>query len=298
MKYARILSIVLSGLLLATGLPAQEQAEPLWSVLERGKRALRAGDYAEAFNEFRRVEAAEPESAEAARHIGLVFERAGDMRQALRYYERSLERGNFDVPNTRAEVHYARARIFREQENFGEYEREMNRLFALHEAFVSDETEPQRQNQLRVVRNDSVARALVLYRLEPTAFARGHTDYGGYLVRAGRFAEATPHLVQSVLESFSHAIDQYRELNPDYEFESLYGFMDEIDDSEPLTEFLAERNAWEALYYLATALYFDGYSRRGRELWRFVLDQPQSGAWAARARIQLEAERPLPPRFP
>ncbi len=73
--------------------------------------------------------------------------------------------------------------------------------------------------------------------------------------------------------------------------------MDEIEDHNELQAFLVERNVWEALYYLATALYFDGYSRRGRELWHFVLDHPQSGAWAARAQIQLQADRPLPPRF-
>ncbi|MFP4642971.1 MAG: tetratricopeptide repeat protein [Spirochaetales bacterium] len=296
----RIITVVLLAVFASSTIASQESEtqQPSWSLLERGKRALRAGESAEALSYFRQVEEADSENADAARHIGLLYERAGDSRQALRYYERALERGTFEVPGTEVEVRYARARIFREQEDFGSYEREMQQLFELDEEFTSDETAPQRENQLRVVRNESLARALVLYRLEPTVFAPPHADYGAYLVRAGRFEESTAHLVRSVLESMSYVIGQYRESEPDYEFGSLYRFMDNIEDRRPLQDFLAERRVWEALYYLATALYFDGYSTRGRELWQFVVDHPQSGAWAARAQTQLQADRPLPPRFP
>mgnify|MGYP006428127627 CR=1 FL=1 len=300
MYLMRIITLVLFALFAAGSVISQEteNAEPTWSLLERGKRALRAGESAQALSYLRQVEESDSRNADVARHIGVLFERAGDTRQALRYYERALERGTFEVPGTEVEVHFARARIFRERADFGSYEREMERLFALDTQFSSDESAPRRQNQLRVVRNESVARALVLYRIEPSAFARPHADYGGYLVRAGRFEEATSHLVRSVLESLSYVIERYSDSELDYEFGSLYRLMEEIEGREQLQDFLAERRVWEALYYLATALYFDGYSTRGRELWRFVVDHPQSGPWAARARVKLGADRPLPPRFP
>lgn len=270
--------------------------EPVWVIMERSKRHLREGDYGSALRGFRSVTSVEPDNAEALRHIAHLFDEAGDRRQALRYYERALEANTFDIAATRAQVRYRRALIFEERRDWGNYEREMGEIFSQDEWFTSDEVAPVRENQLRLVRQQSLARTLVLYRLEASVFALPHTDYGSYLVRAGRFNEATPHLLRSSLETLSHAIERYRQRNRDYEFGNLFEFTELAAADREIQRFLRERDLWRTLYYLAHALYFDGYSTRGRELWHLVESRPEAGEWIEPARAQLQD--PSPPRFP
>lgn len=270
--------------------------EPGWVTLEQGKRALRRGNYSEALSEFRDVSEEEPSYAEAARHIGRIYEENGDFRQALRYYERALENAPFELPDTVPEVHHARARIFERQLDYGLYENEMSRVFDYDEWYSSEENAGQRENLLRLVREESLSRALVLYRLDPSVFAQPHADYGAYLVRAGRFAEATPHLLRSSMETFSYVIAEYRRTDRDYEFTGLNRFLEDIEGNRDAQRTIERRDAWRATYYLATAVYFDGYSTRGRELWQFVASRPEAGEWADMAAAQLQ--QPLPPSFP
>ena len=291
----RIVLILACLSLLAPGLPAQE-AEPVWAVLEAGRRHFRHEEYGEALRRFRRVLEIQPDNSEAAYSIGRIFEEHDDFREALRYYERALEGTGFTIADREARVRYRRARIHEARSDFGSYEREMEALFERDEFFSSDETEPQRQNQLRVVREQSLSRALVLYRIDVGPFADAHTDYGGYLVHAGRFAEATPHLVRGLLETFSHAIERYRRVESGYRFDTLHSFLNEIESAPEILDFLEERHVWEGIYYLATALYFDGYSTRGEELWHFLSGRAQAGEWADAAIRQLSS--PRPPTFP
>ncbi len=291
----RILLLFGGLFLLASALPAQEE-EPVWAVLESGQRHFRNEEYGEALRRFREVLEVQPGNSEAAYSIGRVFEEHGDNREALRYFERALEGTGFAVADREARVRYRRARIHEARSDFGRYEREMEALFEHDDFFVSDETEPQRQNQLRVVREQSLSRALVLYRIDAGPFGDAHTDYGGYLVHAGRFAEATPHLVRGLLEAFSHAIERYRRVESGYSFGTLQSFLDEIESESEIVNFLDQRHVWEGLYYLATALYFDGYSTRGRELWHFLSDRTEADEWAEAAASQLSS--PQPPTFP
>ena len=294
-RFARLPLILGCLFLLTPVIPAQE-AEPAWAILESGRRYFRDGRYGEALRRFRQVLDVQPENSEAAYSIGRIFEEHGDYREALRYYGRALEGTGFTVPEREARVRYRRAQIHETRGDFGRYEREMAALFELDDYYSSDETAPQRQNQLRLVRERSLSRALVLYRIEAGPFADPHTDYGAYLVHAGRFAEATPHLVRSVLESFSHAIERYRRIESRYTFETLGSFLNRIESVPGIVEFLAERRIWEGVYYLATSLYFDGYSTRGRELWHFLSGRSEAGEWADAANRQLSS--PRPPTFP
>lgn len=270
--------------------------EPAWVTLEQGKRELRRGNYSEALSAFREVREEEPSNADAARYIGRVYEENGDFRQALRYYQRAIDNAPFEIPDTLPEVHYSRARIFERQRDYGRYENEMSRVFEYDEWYSSDENAEQRENQLRVVRENSLSRALVLYRLEPSVFAEPHGDYGAYLVRAGRFAEASPHLLRSAMETFSYAIDEYRRTERDYEFTDLNSFLEEIEESGDVRRIIERRDGWRSTYYLATAIYFDGYSTRGRELWQFIASRPEAGEWADMAAAQLQ--QPEPPSLP
>lgn len=298
MRYGIAVNALIFTLVFLAGQSAalSAQEEPTWVLLEQGKRSLRRGDYDDALSAFRQVREQEPSNAEAARYIGIVFEENGDFRQALRYYQRAIDNAPFDIPDTLAEVRYARARIFERRREYGEYEREMGRIFELDEWYSSDENAPQRENQLRVVREDSLSRALVLYRLDPSVYGEPHGDYGAYLVRAGRFAEATPHLVRSAMEIFSHAIEEYRRQDRDYEFSELESFLEDIDEDGDEKGLIQQRDGWRVAYYLATALFFDGYSTRGRELWQFVASHMEAGDWADMAAAQLQ--RPTPPSLP
>ena len=137
----RIVLILACLSLLAPGLPAQE-AEPVWAVLEAGRRHFRHEEYGEALRRFRRVLEIQPDNSEAAYSIGRIFEEHDDFREALRYYERALEGTGFTIADREARVRYRRARIHEARSDFGSYEREMEALFERDEFFSSDETEP------------------------------------------------------------------------------------------------------------------------------------------------------------
>lgn len=266
---------------------------------ESARRDFRNGNTADALRAFRDiVENEDAMVAESHWYMARIFVTLNDAEQALRHFQRSLDHGDFVTPEHRVLVYHDLARLQRDEISEYAYEQTMAELFAYSDEFSGADSRARRDNIQRVFRQQSLARALELYRLTPGPFADAHYEYGMYLLRSGR-DDSLQHLLFYLLHTYSLAIEHFRSVHPRYRFIDLYEFTSDIRNDRDIRAFLEERDVYRAAAHLGDAMFFYGgggsASTRARELWQFVSRQTHAGEASEYAARQLDAETPSNP---
>ncbi len=273
--------------------------DPAWVAYEQGRRYHRARDYSAALESYRAAVRRDETLGEAYYRIGRVYEDNADLSEALRYYRRAISDGDFRAPDLEHQVYYRIAQVHWKRGAYYDYEQTMEAFFARDAYFASEEYAEERRNQLELLFDRTISRVLILYRIPMTFSQPAHSEYADYLVRSGRFDDALPHLLQSLAQILTEAIEEYRRDNRRYEFRVLSEFLDRVEEERPdIAEFIEESGFYYDIYRLGDALYFSGRERRGREMWRFITwyDRPPAELEALAASQLASPEQPTPPR--
>ncbi len=268
---------------------AAAQNEPAWVAYERGRQAFRAGEFGDAVRMFRRaIEQGGPyPEAEAA--IGEVYLVEGSLNLAERQFQRAIrQRGALAVPEDEFLLWYRLAEVYELLENPHAYELALREIVERDERYVSEEYSGEREGYRRVIREEGLDRLLVLYR-QPDDFARkAHALLGEHYLRTGSYGRAVEHLLFANIKILTELIEVERERDPGYEFTTVAGLLDRVEQRREMREYIGETGLYRAIYYLGSALYSDDPSLAGsRAIWEIVAEREAAGDWARRAAEQI-----------
>jgi len=293
-----VAAVVIPAIINAEPLQGQEGSESgvPWIVYEQGVHQLRGRDYGLAMQSFRRaIQLRGGAFPEAEAGIGRVFAAENTVQLAERQFRRALDQEQFFyVPAEEYAVRYELASIYRNRGSEGrfDYEAALKEIVADDPSFSDPDNQNLRSAYLRTLRNDGINRLLVLYRIEENFARRAHHQLGEHFLASRNFVTAAEHLMYAALMVFSTAIEEYRRLNPSYQFETLSGFLSRLGRREDIRSYLEQADAYRTLYSLGTALYGADLGRETpREIWRVLADRGEAGRWASLASQQLADPR-------
>jgi hypothetical protein len=285
-------------LLLAAGLQAQPAVAP-WILLEEA-RALIADrqnpDLGEALRLLRRAIEAQAYFPEAELAIGEIYLREGALELAKGQLQKVLQPEYADllrVPEDRYRVLYLLADIQETQGQYSDMQKSLEQVLRDQPVYASPDQQRYRDSFLGSYLDRGLDRTLRLYRIESGGFAlAAHAKLGWFAYRTGRYEPASiRHSLFALTTVVTEAVLELRRGDPNFEYESLEGFLRAGVRREAVRAYLAESGFFRIAYYLAAATYQAGHAARARQLWRVLAEggweRALTGDYAEMARRQL-----------
>ena len=284
--------------LMAVLLPLKAQSpgeEPLWLVMERGRRAVRQGELGEALTIFRgalgRSRKMGRPLPEAELWMGYIFEEEGEWQLAEKQYLESLEHKDFlyNLEDVFTILHRL-ARIYENSSQYGSYEASLKKILEL------DRQDPGKIDPGVVAREEAMYRLFVregmdklftLYREDEKKYQLAHQKLGVFSYRTGLYRESILYLLKALISPVTNLVDFQMKEDPGYEFTAMAALLPSALEEKALASYLRETRAAESLYYLGAALYAHGEALRAQEVWRLLLFFPTTELFRERARRQL-----------
>lgn len=279
----------------------EEDGEPPWVTYRRGLNALEDRDFGEALQQFRSALSKQRPFPEAEVGIGRVFQAEGNVQLARRQYERALsEAESFYVSQDEFAVRYRLAELYRNRQEWKEYQEMLSSVTDRDPQFASDNDPAYRRLIPDTLTRDRLEDRppeprldilLTLYRLEVNFATEAHRELGEQLLSNGRYDSAVEHLSFAVVARLSLLVDELRRETYGFEFESTPALISAALDVERLAAYLGETDLFRSMFYLAGALWGQNtVSDVPAEIWRVVGRFPAAaGPWAMRAERALEA---------
>lgn len=269
----------------ATSSPA---TDPPWLLLDKGKLAYRDGRFGTALQYFRAAVAAGGETPETDMWIGRVFEEEGEIDLAEIQYERALANKNqFLIPDEYIEILYDLAAIYRNTNSYGKYKVTLNEIVAKDSFFTSEKESATRTAMVKLLESQGLDRLLLLYRLTDKMTQRAHSDLGSFDYQTGRYDEAILNLIFSTVTIFTTIIDRYQVDDPAWQFTTVSELFTLAKTHPAVSRYLPQSGIFRDLYYLAAALYANGFPQRASQLWRLVTTWSPHDTWYLRSVDQL-----------
>jgi tetratricopeptide (TPR) repeat protein len=269
-------------LALAAGLQAQPQAAP-WILLEEARALIddrENPDMGEALRLLRQAIEQQTLFPEAELAIGEIYLREGALQPAEAQFEKVLRKEYSDllrVPEDRYRVLYLLAGIQETQGRYADMQKSLEQVLQGQPEYASRDQQRFRDAFLRSYLDRGLDRTLKLYRLEDSGFAlAAHAKLGWFDYRTGRYEPASIlHSLFALTTVVTEAMLELRRVDPNYEYESLEGFLRAGSRREAVRLYLAESGFFRIAYYLAAATYQAGHAAQARRLWRVLAE----GGW-------------------
>jgi hypothetical protein len=293
-------ALLLLGLGLADGLQAQPATAP-WILLEEA-RALIADrenpDLGEALRLLRQATEQQPLFPEAELAVGEIYLREGALELAKAQFQKVLRKEYADllrVPEERYRVLYLLAGVQETQGLYADMQKSLELVLQDQPAYAARDQQRFRDAFLKSYLDRGLDRTLMLYRLENGGFAlAAHAKLGWFDYRTGRYEPASIlHSLFALTTVVTEAMLELRRADPNYEYESLEGFLRAAARREAVRQYLVESGFFRIAYYLAAATYEAGHAAQARRLWRVLADggwdPALAGEYPALARRQLRS---------
>lgn len=264
--------------------------EPLWFLLEKGRDALRKGNFSETLTLLKRLHAEHGEIPEAVFLTGQVYEAEGENRIAQKYYQRALELSKqFYVREDKYQVLYRLAHLLVTEKRYREYENTLYEILKDHPESRSERFEKFRSSLVRVVTTDGFEVALQLYRLKHDFATQANRELGIFYCRTRRSDKAILHLALAQIGILSTLIEELKFIDPGYQYKNLKELLTISTERPYLKGYLNESGAWEGFYYLASSLYLHGVGDQAKILFSLTA---QFGEGEMKARSQRQLQKP------
>jgi tetratricopeptide (TPR) repeat protein len=266
----------------AAGLQAQPSAAP-WILLEEARSLIadrENPDLGEAMRLLRQAISQQALFPEAELAIGEIYLREGALELAKVQFQKVLSKEYADllrVPEERYRVLYLLAGIQETQGQYADMQKSLEQVLQDQPDYSARDRQRFRDAFLKSYLERGLDRTLRLYRLENGGFAlAAHAKLGWFDYRTGRYEPASIlHSLFALTTVVTEAMLELRRADPDYEYETLEGFLRLAVRREAVRQYLAESGFFRIAYYLAAATYQAGHAAQARRLWRMLAD----GGW-------------------
>lgn len=273
--------------------------DPLWLMLEKGRKAVREGELGEALTIFHsalgRAEEEGQLLPEADLWLGYIFEQEGEWRLAEEQYRKVLDQKGFlYIPEEAFTVLYRLAGIYENSSRYGSYEATLKEILALNrnepgQQGIDPRVVAREEAMYRLFLRDGMDKLFTLYRDDNRKYQMAYQKLGVFSYRTGLYRESVRYLIQALITPVTNLVEQRRREEYKYQFTSMSTLLPPVLDDPDLAAYLRETSAAESLYYLGAALYAYGEIARSQEVWRLLILFPETEPYRRRALRQLTA---------
>jgi hypothetical protein len=137
-------------------------------------------------------------------------------------------------------------------------------------------------------------RTLVLYRLPEDGGTLARGEFSELLNGLGRYAAAADHALVASVQRLSTLVEALIERDPSFEFSTVVSAVASGTLYPETRAYLADGFLYRDLYYLASAVWSEGNRQSATAIWDVLVQFPDAGTYADRARAQLSDPRPEP----
>ncbi|MFQ3619873.1 MAG: hypothetical protein SNJ78_02900 [Spirochaetales bacterium] len=261
---------------------------PLWFLYQQSLSEFRKGNVTESVTYLKKIQEEHGEIPEALVLMGRVYEKEGEIRIAEQFYQRALELGKqFYILEEKYNVYYWLANLYAIQKRYKDYEKILLELLSFHPESGGRDFVRFRDAVLQSMINRGIETTLQLYRLKQDFATRANLLLGIFYCRTHRSDKAILHLTLGQIAIFSALIEEWRLIDPNYQFKDLETLLSQTIRRPSLRQYLEESRAWEGMYYLAASFFLNGLRDPAKELWE-VTARYGDGEWKLRSERQLK----------
>ena len=264
---------------------------PSWVLLERGQAELESRNYGQALFLFQTaIEKNARPFPEAEEALGDVYRQDGQPVLALKKYEKAYtERENLVSPDRRYALLMKMARLYLEQEDYRLAIGKLEAIAADDPHFAEARYENLRAAMERAFREKGLDALLRAYRVATPFALEAHAELGWLRYRLGQEGAAMRSLLLAVDGVVTLGMEELRQADPEYAFDSLSSFLRDCWARESTRQLLEDSGFFRTLYYLAASAQKAGFREAARGGWRVLASTAQAGRWAELAGRQLRS---------
>ena len=231
---------------------------------------------------------------EAEFWLGETYKAEGELRLALRHYERAL----LENPEFYVEILYRLVEVHRVLQNYNEMEERANEIirgtgpsgtprdifWARSSTQGTGLMDQMRVAMIRILELEGVDSFLSLYRHHNLLTEKAHRFLGFFYSATNRHYMAAEHLMFAFLIQNTVLIDEAISREFDFTYTSLENLIESTRRRPELLSFIDEVEYYRTIFYLAVSLQATGRSIPATQLWDFLAGSNNAGEWGARAR--------------
>lgn len=228
---------------------------------------------------------------EAEFWIGEVYRVEGEIKIALKQYERALsqqlaiENNGFTtlIRYKIAEMHYL-------LKDYLNYEKVLINILSSDTLWSADAHSQSfiRTAMFKTLTEDGINRFLVLYRYDLTDVEQAHRKLGFYYYTTGRYDKAVEHLTYAFLIQNTLLIKEIQRREYGYIFSDYTQLLRNLNRYVDLEPFINDVDYYKTNYYLAAALFAVGQRSTAFSLWTILSKYDQAEEWQKRSQTQLK----------
>ncbi|WP_304224441.1 hypothetical protein [Gracilinema caldarium] len=228
---------------------------------------------------------------EAEYWIGEVYRIEGELKIALKQYERSLsqqlaiENNGFTtvIRYKIAEMHYL-------LKDYLNYEKVLINILSSDTLWSADTRSQSfiRTAMFKTLTEDGINRFLVLYRYDLTDVEQAHRKLGFYYYATGRYDKAVEHLTYAFLIQNTLLIKEIQRREYGFIFSDYTQLLRNLERYVDLEPFIIDIDYYKTNYYLAAALFAVGQRSTAFSLWTILSKYEQAEEWQKRSQTQLK----------
>ncbi|HGJ67603.1 MAG: tetratricopeptide repeat protein [Spirochaetota bacterium] len=228
---------------------------------------------------------------EAEYWIGEVYRVEGEVKIALRQYNRALSQQIMVEPNEFAnDIRYKIADMQYLLGDYPGYEKTLLEIVSYDSLWNGDARSQAfiRTAMFKTLTKDGINRFLILYRHDPTKVEPAHRRLGLYYYATGRYDKSVEHLTYSFLIQNTMLIKEYQNREYGYVFNDYSTLINGALRYTDLETYMKNVDYYKTNYYLAAALYATGERSSALYLWTVLSKLNTAGEWQKRSLVQLK----------
>jgi hypothetical protein len=282
--------VLLAFTILGAAAVAQDKQTVGWLSFENGNALLARKEYGQALQQYKNAIALAGNFPEAEMAIGDVFKEEGELNLARKQYEKAYKlRSSFYIADSKYEVLYRLADLFRDQDLFRLMEDQLSSIIADDKHF--QET-PSFQLQTQIEKlffEKGLDRVLRLYAFDDAFATDAHSELGWFYYRTGRYTKSISHLLYAVVYRMSEIKSYMKQQDIEFEFSNLKDLLGKVKENAAASYYLESVGLFKDLYYLAGSTFTSGYPQHSAAIWKLVSESESAGGYRDLARRQLKA---------
>ncbi len=283
---------------------------PPWLAHEYGKTAFREKEYGFSLIFFRKALEKKKKYPEAEMWIGAVFQKEGEYILAEQQYKKAYAQKNYlQIEEDKYRILYRLASLYGNWERKEKsYQDILLRITGEHEyvsVFFNDRI---KERIITTFKSKGINKVLRLYRINKQFPLKAHTGLGEFYFNSGRYWDSMLNYLYSVVIVSSAAIEEFRKINPQYEFQGIDSFLGIIlneklasasnyistpDFKEKINAYFNDTEFYKNLLCLGKALCAEsGYFRpEARHLWKVVMKFSKNDGISKKADFYLNTKK-------
>lgn len=227
---------------------------------------------------------------EAYRLIGDIYKLEGEYNFAEDYYTLALDNADIlDIPNQKYEILYMLAQISKLEGNLPQMETRLLNILVDDNFYKDKALFNSMMGTIKQNKKGSLEKFFTLYRASSFYCLNAYNELVQYYIDVGEKDKALNLSALTVLTGFTKVYDILKSRNPEYEYENINLYFQELAFYPDVIEWGVDNLVWKSYYDLAVITNEMGYSNFSKELLKTLVQYSPDSYWQKTSVILLDS---------